>query len=61
MGDAATENALPGKLLVNVERIVVADQSGKQGNVAFSDRAAAGAARGIDFEIFEIKAQGASP
>ncbi len=46
MGDAAAENTLAGKFLVDMEWIVVADQSGKQRNVAFSDRAATGAARG---------------
>jgi prepilin-type processing-associated H-X9-DG protein len=61
MRDAAAEQALAGKFLVDMQRIVIADQPGKQRNVAFADGAAAGAARRVDFEIFEIKALRALP
>ena len=49
------------KFLVDMQRIVVADQAGKQRNVAFADGAAARAPGRVDFEILQIKPQRALP
>src|SRR2546423_8811496 len=58
MGHPTAENTFFGEFLIDMERIVIADKSGEQGDVAFTEGAATRAACGINFEIFEIKPQG---
>ena len=60
MRDAAAEQGVLAELLVDMQRIVIADQAGEQRDVAFADGAAARALRDVDFEIFEIETQGLS-
>ena len=55
--DAAAEHGVLAELFVDMQRIVIADQTRKQRDVAFADGPAAGALRDVDFEIFEIQAQ----
>jgi prepilin-type processing-associated H-X9-DG protein len=44
-----------------MQRIVIADQAGKQRHVAFADGSAARMSGRVDFEILEIKPQAALP
>ena len=48
----------PSFTLVDVERVEVAGEPGKQAHVAFADRAPMRRERAIDDEIFEVKAHG---
>jgi hypothetical protein len=61
MRDPASEDAGLAEFLVDMQRVVVANQASEQRHVAFTDGAAARALRRIQYEVLEIKPQRALP